>query len=297
MGAIYVECTIRSDMERIWSLTQDPKLHERWDLRFTSIDYLPRESLDEPQRFRYRTNIGCGLPIEGAGESVGERSADGIRTSALKFWSDDWRSLIREGSGYWQYETVPEGTRFRTRYDYRVRYGWLGRIVDFVFRPILGRATAWSFDALRLWAERDIPPEISVLRVRIHAACRSALAIIWAYTGLVPKLLVPTSGEFELIQAGGIPKGLVPSVAVWAGIAELALAASLVLFWNTRWLLIAQAMLAVVLPIGLIAGIPDVFWRPFNPVTLGIAMLGLGICGFLASKDLPCAASCLRKPQ
>ncbi len=57
----------------------------------------------EPQRFRYATRIGFGLCVEGAGESVGNRTAEGQRTSVLKFWSDDPKSLIKEGSGYWKY--------------------------------------------------------------------------------------------------------------------------------------------------------------------------------------------------
>jgi len=35
-----------------------PDLHERWDLRFTAIDYIPKHSQDEPQRFHYSTRIG-----------------------------------------------------------------------------------------------------------------------------------------------------------------------------------------------------------------------------------------------
>lgn len=30
-----------------------------------------------------------------------------------------------------------------------------------MFHPLIGWATAWSFDRLRLWIERGIPPEVS----------------------------------------------------------------------------------------------------------------------------------------
>src|SRR6185312_2522228 len=100
---IYVETRISGDMEELWQKTQTPGLHQRWDLRFSSIEYLPRPSLAEPQRFRYTTRLGLGLEISGAGESVGEREAENRRTSSLKFWSDDPKSLIAEGSGYWSY--------------------------------------------------------------------------------------------------------------------------------------------------------------------------------------------------
>jgi len=95
---IYVEILIHGDIDELWKYTQQPSLHESWDLRFTKIQYLPRASDSEPQRFHYTTRIGFGLQIIGQGESTGSREeATGRRTSALKFWSADPKSLIEEG--------------------------------------------------------------------------------------------------------------------------------------------------------------------------------------------------------
>ena len=128
---IYVEARIRGTMDELWRLTQTPDLHARWDLRFTHIEYLPRPDDAQPQRFLYATRIGLGLAVEGRGETVGQRDgAGGERASALRFWSDDSRSLIREGAGYWRYVPAADGLRFFTYYDYRVRFGALGRLVD-----------------------------------------------------------------------------------------------------------------------------------------------------------------------
>jgi hypothetical protein len=159
--SIYVEARIRGAMDDLWAKTQEPALHQRWDLRFTSIEYLPRPDPAAPQRFRYTTRIGFGLAITGEGETSATREGpDGRRTSALTFWSDHPLSLIRRGSGYWQYTPTPDGIRFVTRYDYAVRFGFAGRLLDrLLFRPLIGWATAWSFDRLRLWIERGIPPE------------------------------------------------------------------------------------------------------------------------------------------
>lgn len=157
---IYVEIRIRGSMEDLWARTQDPSLHNAWDLRFTRIEYLPRPDHAEPQRFLYATRVGFGLEIKGEGESVATRVGEnGASTSSLKFWSDSPLSLIREGSGYWKYVPTDDGIRFITWYDYRVSFGWLGRLFDrLVFRPLIGWATAWSFDRLRLWIERGVPP-------------------------------------------------------------------------------------------------------------------------------------------
>jgi hypothetical protein len=112
---VYVEILIRGDIDEVWKHTQRPELHEPWDLRFTKIRYLPRESESEPQRFTYTTRVGFGLQIAGEGESTGNREeATGRRTSALRFWSADPKSLIEEGSGYWQYVPAESGARFLT---------------------------------------------------------------------------------------------------------------------------------------------------------------------------------------
>ena len=100
---IYVEIPICASMDELWEKTQNPHLHQRWDLRFNQIEYLPRGA-GEPQKFLYRTRIGFGFTINGNGESVGTKEGDcGERTSSLKFWSADPKSLIKVGSGYWKY--------------------------------------------------------------------------------------------------------------------------------------------------------------------------------------------------
>jgi hypothetical protein len=52
-------------MDALWSHTQTSGLHERWDLRFSRIEYLPRNDESEPQRFQYATRIGFGLEVSG----------------------------------------------------------------------------------------------------------------------------------------------------------------------------------------------------------------------------------------
>ena len=64
--SIYVETHIRAPLETLWDLTQRPQHHERWDLRFTSITYLPGDS-SAPQRFLYEARIGFGIRVRGRG--------------------------------------------------------------------------------------------------------------------------------------------------------------------------------------------------------------------------------------
>ena len=302
MESIFVECEIHAPIDRVWELTQTPELHGRWDLRFSSITYLPKEE-GEPQQFLYETRIGFGLKISGKGESVGEKNKpDGTRTSALKFWSDEQLSLIQTGSGYWQYEPQGDesqggGTQFRTRYDYVVRHGAFGRGLDIFFRPLIGWATAWSFDSLRLWAEKGVRPEESRGFALVHLLARGALAFVWIYHGLVPKLLFPMTGEIDISVASGIPRGIAPAINTAAGIGEVLFGLALLVFWRARWMLAIQ----IPLLIGLLAPIaltrPALFTQPFQPLTLNLLMIVLALCGFLTSKELPSARNCRRKPR
>lgn len=173
MKGIYVERLIRTDMDRLWKFTQEPDIHQRWDLRFSRITYLPRSGPDDPQKFLYETRIGFGMRISGQGESIGEAAGnDGTRTSKLAFWSGDAKSLISKGSGYWRYIPTAEGIRFLTYYDYSTRFGIFGRIADVVFRPLIGWATARSFDTLALWLEDGVELEGAGLRPRASRCLR-----------------------------------------------------------------------------------------------------------------------------
>jgi hypothetical protein len=162
--SIYVEILVRAPMDALWTFTQTPALHEKWDLRFTRIEYLPKTNAVDPQRFRYATRIGFGREVRGEGETTGQRNqADGSRSSALRFFSSDALSLIADGSGYWKYIPTSDGIRFITSYDYRTRFGSAGALVDrLIFRPLMGWATAWSFDRLRLWLEDGVEPSHAV---------------------------------------------------------------------------------------------------------------------------------------
>ncbi|MES2092231.1 MAG: SRPBCC family protein [Actinomycetota bacterium] len=154
--ALYVEIEIRSPLDRVWLLTQDPAEHPRWDLRFSSIT--PTEPLPRGgRRFRYERRLPFHT-IAGTGTSLGERSRpDGTRTSALRFTTEDRLSPLREGRGYWRYLPTPGGVVFITGYEYSP--GW-GRMLDrLLLRPLIGWMTAWSFDRLRIWAETGVPPE------------------------------------------------------------------------------------------------------------------------------------------
>jgi len=293
---IYVERLIRGPapavLDETWRLTQSPEVHQRWDLRFTTIAYLPRTA-GEPQRFLYRTQFLPGLAIQGTGESVGERHGeDGSASSALKFASAQWFSLIEEGSGYWRYVPVEGGLRFLTWYDYRVRFGLAGRLLNAaILRPAMGWATAWSFDRLALWVEKGQSPEISLAFAAIHAIARAVIAFVWIWHGLVPKLIFHAADERRMLIEAGLPVAVLP----WFGAAEIVFGVAMLASWRFRSIFLLNVALMAGALLGVVLKSPEYLTAAFNPVTLNLLLAALAAIGYLAAGRMPAASRCLRR--
>jgi hypothetical protein len=296
--SIYVEIVIRAPMHAVWAHTQTPALHERWDLRFSEIAYLARSRETDAQRFRYTTRIGFGLEVSGEGETVGRQTlTDGSACSALKFGSAEPISIIREGSGYWKYVPTQDGIRFLTWYDYRTRFGAAGAGFDrFIFRPLIGWATAWSFDRLRLWLEERVDPALAMRQMLIHVIARIALAAIFTYQGLVPKLLGRHSDEMAMLGAVGVPADAGHIVVSALGAAEIAFAMALLMASCRRWpVWVCLASMAIAT---IVVGVhsPRYFVGAFNPFSLNVAVASLAAIDLLVLGGVPSAARCLRRP-
>lgn len=97
---------------------------------------------------------------------------------------------------------------------------------------------------------------------------------MFAYHGLVPKLLWLSQGEQTMIQAHGIHQ--VALFAYGAGAAEIGLALWLLLSRRSAWpLIVASAALASLL-LDVAIFNPGMLREAFNPVTLNVA--GLALC-------------------
>ena len=295
--SIYVEILIHAPLDVLWRNTQDPARHTCWDLRFSRIEYLPRASEDEPQRFLYATRIGFGLAIVGEGESVGQRDLPGgERVSSLKFGSADWRSLIREGSGFWKYVPTPEGVRFLTRYDYRTRFGAMGACFDrLVFRPLMGWATAWSFDRLRLWLETGTSPDVAFRQFLTRVCARGSLAAVFLYHGLIPKLLRHDADELAMLRDSHVPPEFIPLAVSGFGWLEIGFAFLLLTCWQRRWPSVLCLPLMLAATLGVVWFSPRYLGAAFNPVSLNGCVVALTLIDLL-HQDAPSAARCRREP-
>jgi hypothetical protein len=160
---IVVEALIPAPVEVVWERTQEPLQHVSWDIRFTHISY--RDEVDA-RGFRvldYRTDVAFGIVVKGIGRYL---HSTPLEHSSFEFDSDDWKSIISNGRGVWIYESRPEGTYFKTVYDYDRRYGILGRALDgLLFRRLLQLSTEWGFETLRLWCAGE-PASVEERRSR-----------------------------------------------------------------------------------------------------------------------------------
>lgn len=111
---------------------------------------------------------------------------------------------------------------------------------------------------------------------------RLTVAAIFIYHGLVPKLLFRDATELQLLDAHGLPHGLL----TLAGIAELSLGLIMVLLRRQRWPL----YLALTVLLGLLVDVsifaPALLIQAFNPLSLNLAAMALCVIA-LRDKSRP----------
>lgn len=121
----------------------------------------------------------------------------------------------------------------------------------------------------------------------IHRTATAAVAFVWVWHGLVPKLLGPHPDELALLADGGVPQAWVVPLTLAAGWAELALGIVFPFVARRRWpwlLTIALMLLALA---GVLATAPERALTSFNPVTLNVPVALLGAIGLLSLRHLP----------
>lgn len=120
---------------------------------------------------------------------------------------------------------------------------------------------------------------------QIALLARVALALLFVWHGLVPKILWLSPDEVAMIQAHGF--GAVEPIAQLAGLGEIALGLLLVLLRRQRWplLLVAAVLLGLLLDVAWFS--PHLLLQAFNPLSTNLAGLALCLLAWLAEKPLP----------
>ncbi len=112
-----------------------------------------------------------------------------------------------------------------------------------------------------------------------YAVCRVAIAFVWLYQGLVPKLLFLHEDELAMSMAAGFSHSEAVGVATVGGVFEVGMAVIVLAFWRQRWplYLTAIAMLGLLCFVTLVQ--PVLLVAAFNPATTNIAVLALSMVG------------------
>ncbi|CAM4147690.1 Uncharacterised protein [Lederbergia lenta] len=294
---IYVEVPIKTDIDTLWNATQNPDLHEQWDLRFSSITYIPKLE-NEVQEFLYKTKIGFGLEIAGWGKSVGSYHAEnGSRVSSLHFGTDQKISIIHEGRGYWKYEPNNKSIHFLTEYNYDVNFGRIGSFFDhIIFRPLIGWATALSFDVLKRWLEKGESPRSQYIRFFSSWLITILFFFIWLYHGLIPKIIFTHPDEIYMLQNFiSLNMHQAHMITILIGIVEILFGLTLLIYRHKRKLFTLQMFAFPFLATSALIANTDYLAHPFTPLTFNLALFVLSILGFIFNKDIPSAKSCKRK--
>lgn len=111
--------------------------------------------------------------------------------------------------------------------------------------------------------------------------CRAAIAFVWIYQGLVPKLLGPHEDEMAMNLALGISPLHATYVAYAAGVAEIALGVAILMLRRSRWplwltIIAMPALLAYAAwaDVGLLVA-------AFNPTTINVSVAALAAVALL----------------
>lgn len=290
---VYVALDIETNFSDLWEYTHNPRKQQEWDLRFSEITLVPAG--DHGKEYHYRTHIGFGLHVSGIGAPSGPQYEEtGESTSALNFWSEQPLSLIKRGSGYWKYSMTGKGFRFQTWFDYQTRFGGAGRWFDMlIFRPLLGWATAWSFDCLRLWLEKQIHPRLSLRLSMLHLFLKLLLAFVWVSQGFAT-VLASGGGLFTPLRTGGMIGGLSGtafSLVGWTGIVF----GCLFLLLHHKLLHYLNITLLLSIALGSLLLAPGYYSASLNTPTLIFTLIGLSAAELTIFDNLPTARRCSRK--
>ncbi|HEY5753887.1 MAG TPA: DoxX-like family protein [Chthoniobacterales bacterium] len=120
--------------------------------------------------------------------------------------------------------------------------------------------------------------ENSERRLRtIYRLARSAVAGVWIYSGLVPKILFRDWSEMTLLSESGVETSLLPYVTHSVGLLEILFGLTILLLWKRRWPLWMTVGVMVGALISVAQHSPRTLHAAFNPVTTNGMLAALAI--------------------
>lgn len=137
------------------------------------------------------------------------------------------------------------------------------------------RSTLWSIDKGELSSGSSFVVNLGLWTGEIinsYLLSRIAIALIWLYHGLIPKLIFCHATEMELIEKG--PLLTTPETTLLiAGIAEVLIGMGVLVFWSRMWPIYLSLVGFSMLLLGALAISPEHATHAFNPITLTLSAI------------------------
>ncbi len=140
-------------------------------------------------------------------------------------------------------------------------------------------------------------PKAALRHFVTHACARCIVAMVFAYHGLVPKLLMRDVDEISMLRDARVPSDWLPTALSVTGIAELAFAFLLLWYWRARWPSAASLVLMAAATAAVVASSPRYIAAAFNPLTLNLSIAALRFLDLVNIADAPSAAHCRRSSR
>jgi len=119
----------------------------------------------------------------------------------------------------------------------------------------------------------------------VHSVARTGLALVFAYHGLIPKLISPHRDEIAMLRDAGITAERCGVVLAIFGIAEVMLSLCLLFFWGYRWPAWLCFGLMLAGTIGVAVNSPRYLGAAFNPVSLNLAVACLAVIDLIVLQE------------
>jgi hypothetical protein len=103
-----------------------------------------------------------------------------------------------------------------------------------------------------------------------------ALAFVFCYHGLIPKIFFPSEIEFMFVKLHGLPIDALLFSQV-AGVFEIILAGLIVIMRHTLWPVYIAMFLLIALLIDVAIVMPELLVEAFNPVSINTAGIALAV--------------------
>lgn len=112
-----------------------------------------------------------------------------------------------------------------------------------------------------------------------YTLSRLALAFIWLWHGLVPKLIVRHPDEFTPLTNVGMDRETAETLVTLAGWGEITFGLLILLLWKARWPLWVSIVVMIGLLISVLFTAPELALGAFNPVTLNVLVITVALIG------------------